>query len=122
MNGVDYGMTDRFADLHHEVYWSTYETQGIFKALQSSGQDEKYDELIAVWKKVQDGKDVTYGKCVGRNYVNLSTIFSPFNEARYISASIYYLTVLLLTFSFPNQCIRLICGYRLHDSFCRCNC
>lgn len=56
MNGLDYGMTDRFADLHHEVYWSTYEIQGILKALQSSGQDEKYDELIAVWKRRKMGR------------------------------------------------------------------
>jgi hypothetical protein len=77
LNGLNYGMTDRFVELHHNVYWATYNPEYILEALEFRSQDDKYKELVTVWNTIQDGKDVSFGVKMGRNAVNLKASFPP---------------------------------------------
>ncbi|KAG9186618.1 hypothetical protein G6011_09726 [Alternaria panax] len=58
-----YGMADEFAIKHGEVYWWTYHATEILQALERGpGHDKKTEELIVVWKLIQAGKDVSFGR------------------------------------------------------------
>ncbi|CAI9633701.1 hypothetical protein GT037_005070 [Alternaria burnsii] len=71
-----YGMTDRFAVRHGNIYWWTYQSKAIWQALeQGAGHDEKADELIAAWKLLQSSKDVAFGMSSGRNVVDTTPHF-----------------------------------------------
>lgn len=73
-----YGMTDRFAVKHGNVYWWTYQSKAIWQALEQgagAGHDEKADELIAAWKLLQSSKDVAFGMSSGRNAVDTTPQF-----------------------------------------------
>jgi len=73
---LQYGMTDRFSELHGEIHWWEYQTQSILEALErGSGYDDKTDELIAAWKLLQSGKDVSFGVTCGRNFINTASRF-----------------------------------------------
>jgi hypothetical protein len=73
LNGLFFGMSEEFVELHDDVYWATYDSNVLCQALEHGpGFDDKYDELIACWKKVQSGKDTSYGVNVGRNSVGLT--------------------------------------------------
>ncbi|EDU39867.1 hypothetical protein L13192_02062 [Pyrenophora tritici-repentis] len=77
LNGLYYGMSEKFVEEDHNVYWVRHDIGDIQKTCSLeptawNGHDEKSRELITVWKTLQDGKDLSFGVKTGRNAVNLT--------------------------------------------------
>jgi hypothetical protein len=76
LNGMHFGLSREFAQLHHGVYWVTYDMRQILEAVERfPGHERKYDELIMAWKSCHAVKDIAFKKSVGRNVVNFATSF-----------------------------------------------
>ncbi|KAJ4326065.1 hypothetical protein N0V94_000227 [Neodidymelliopsis sp. IMI 364377] len=72
LNGLHFGMSDKFVKQNANSYCVRYNMNDIQRALENGpGLDEKTDELIACWKLCQAGKDNSFGVNVGRNTVNM---------------------------------------------------
>lgn len=73
LNGLYYGMSEKFLKLSSKVYWGSYDSDAICRALENGpGQDAKVDELIAAWKTLQDTKNNTFRVSISRNTLAMS--------------------------------------------------
>jgi hypothetical protein len=76
LTGLHYGMSNQHVFVDHGVYWISYQPKDILHVIQQGpGHNAPVDELIAAWKRLQDGKDLSFGVKRGRNFVDMTASF-----------------------------------------------
>lgn len=74
LNGLYYGMSEKYLQLSSKVYCGSYDSDAIRRALEDGpGSDDKVDELIAAWKMLQNTKNNTFCVSISRNTLAMSS-------------------------------------------------